>query len=111
MRRSALLVLMLMLLAPVSAWAQDACDRPCLEQMLDRYVDALVARDPSKLSTATSVVFTENGQRLALGDGLWHTVTGRGGYALRLADVERAQAVLMGTIREADVPTILVVRL
>jgi len=111
MRRSALLVLMLMLLAPVSAWAQDACDRPCLEQMLDRYVDALVARDPSKLSTTTSVVFTENGQRLALGDGLWHTVTGRGGYALRLADVERAQAVLMGTIREADVPTILVVRL
>jgi len=109
MRRSALLVLML--LAPVSAWAQDACDRPCLEQMLDRYVDALVARDPSKLSTTTSVVFTENGQRLALGDGLWHTVTGRGGYALRLADVERGQAVLMGTIREADVPTILVVRL
>ena len=109
MRRSALLVLML--LAPVSAWAQDACDRPCLEQMLERYVDALVARDPSKLSTTTSVVFTENGQRLALGDGLWHTVTGRGGYALRLADVERGQAVLMGTIREADVPTILVVRL
>ena len=58
-----------------------------------------------------SAVFTENGQRLELGDGLWHTVTGRGGYALRLADVERGQTVLMGTIREAGVPTILVVRL
>jgi hypothetical protein len=79
--------------------------------MLDRYVDALVARDPSKLAVDRSMVFTENGQRLELGDGLWHTVTGRGAYALRLADVERGQAVLMGTIREADVPTILVVRL
>jgi len=94
-----------------SAQAPDACDRGCLESMLDRYVDALVARDPSKLAAARSVVFTENGQRLELGDGLWHTVTGRGGYALRLADVERGQAVLMGTIREADVPAILVVRL
>src|SRR5436190_8788784 len=94
------------------AHAQDArCDRGCLESMLDRYVDALIARDPSKLAVDRSVVFTENGQRLELGDGLWHTVTGRGGYALRLADVERGQAVLMGTIREADVPTILVVRL
>ena len=26
--------------------------------------------------SARSVVFTENGQRLELGDGLWHTVTG-----------------------------------
>jgi hypothetical protein len=98
------------LLAAPPARAQDACDRACLESMLDRYVDALVSRDPSKLPAAPSLVFTENGQRLELGDGLWHTVTGRGGYALRLADAERGQAVLMGTIREADVPTILVAR-
>lgn len=100
-----------MLLVGVSARAQDSCDRACLEQWLDRYVDALVARDPARLPAAPSAVFTENGQRLMLGDGLWHTVTGRGGYALKLADVERGQAVLMGTVREAEVPTILVVRL
>jgi hypothetical protein len=100
-----------MVLVGVSARAQDACDRGCLEGMLDRYVDALVAREPARLRAMPSAVFTENGQRLELGDGLWHTVTGRGGYALKLADVERGQAVLMGTIREADVPTILVVRL
>jgi hypothetical protein len=94
-----------------AAHAQDVCDRGCLESMLDRYVEALVRRDPSWVPAIPSAVFTENGQRLELGDGLWHTVTARGGYALRLADVERGQAVLMGTIREADVPTILVVRL
>lgn len=98
-------------LSAPAASAQDLCDRGCLESMLDRYVDALVARNPSLLPATRSAVFTENGQRLELGDGLWHTVTGRGGYALRLADVERGQAVQMGTIREAGVPTILVVRL
>ena len=35
----------------------------------------------------------------------------RGGYALKLADVERGQAVLMGTIRESGEPTVLVARL
>jgi hypothetical protein len=36
---------------------------------------------------------------------------GRGAYALELADVGAGQAVLTGTIREADMPTILVMRL
>jgi hypothetical protein len=98
-------------LVTATASAQEPCDRGCLESMLDRYVVALVARNPSHLPATPSAVFTENGQRLELGDGLWHTVTGRGGYALRLADVERGQAVWMGTIREAGVPTILVARL
>jgi len=109
MRRSAALAFVCLLVAG-HARAQD-CDRACLESTLNGYVDALVTRDPSKLVTTPSVVFTENGQRLELGDGLWHTVTRRGSYALRLADVERGQAVLMGTIQEADVPAILVVRL
>jgi len=84
---------------PLAAQSSRRCDRACLEQLLDRYVDALVARDPSRLPAAHTVTFTENGQRLELGDGLWHTVTGKGGYALPIADVEAGQAVLIGTIR------------
>jgi hypothetical protein len=83
----------------------------CLENLLDTYVDAVVAHDPQRLPLAPTVKFTENGQRLPLGDGLWHTATGKGDYALKLADVERGQAVLMGTIREGDVPTVIVARL
>jgi hypothetical protein len=93
-----------------SAVAQT-CDRACLERFLDAYVDAVVAHDATRLPTNRGAKFTENGQRLTLGDGLWHTATGKGGYALKLADVERGQAVLMGTIREGDVPTVLVARL
>jgi hypothetical protein len=74
-------------------------------------VDALVARDPSRLPVAAKPKFTENGQRLELGDGLWHTVTGEGGYRLDMADVEAGQAILMGTILEANTPTIFVLRL
>jgi hypothetical protein len=92
--------------------AQDApCDRACLESLADRYVAAVAAHDPSRLPLAAGVKFTENGQRLPAGDGLWNTATAAGGYALHIADVERGQSVLMGTIREADVPTIFVLRL
>ena len=96
---------------PAAAQGRVSCDRACLTGLLDRYVDALVAREPSRLPLAATVKFTENGQRLELGDGLWHTVTGKGGYRLDMADVEAGQAVLMGTIREADTPAIFVLRL
>ena len=97
---------------PAPATAQDArCDRACLESLADLYVAAVAAHDPSRLPLAASVKLTENGQRLPLGDGLWNTATAGGAYALHIADVERGQSVLMGTIREADVPTILVLRL
>ena len=98
-------------IAPAAAQGRASCDRTCLTGLLDRYVDALVAREPSRLPLASTVKFTENGQRLTLGDGLWHTVTGKGGYRLDMADVDAGQAVLMGTIREADTPAILVLRL
>ena len=101
----------LVMSADASAQSAASCDRACLEGMLDQYVGALVAHDRSRLPLAPSVKFTENGQRLALGDGLWHTVTGTGGYALRVADIEAGQAALMGTIRGADTPTIFVLRL
>ena len=87
------------------------CDRACLEAMIDEYADALLARDPDRLPLARTVKFTENGQRLALGDGLWNTVTGEGGYRLDIADVEAGQVAMMGTIREADTPTVFVLRL
>jgi hypothetical protein len=93
------------------AQAPGRCDRDCLSGFVDRYLDALIARDPAKLPLSPGVRFTENGQRLEVGDGLWHTVTGKGGYRLDIADVDAGQAVLMGTIREAGVPAILVLRL
>jgi hypothetical protein len=70
------------------------CDRECLSALVDRYLDALVAHDPSRLSLAPVVKFTENGQWLDR-RRLWHTVTGKEPYRLDIADVEAGQAVLM----------------
>ena len=75
------------------------------------YVDAVVAHDAARLPLASDVKFTENGQRLRSAMACGIPSTGRGGYALKLADVERGQAVLMGTIREGGEPTVLVARL
>jgi len=97
--------------AALAAQSSARCDRACLEGWLDRYLDAFVAHAPSRLPLIKGVTFTENGQRLEPGDGTWRTVTAKGGYALKIADVERSQAVLMGTIREAGTPTIFVLRL
>lgn len=110
-RRAAALIAAALLQGSYAVAQSNACDRACLESFLDRYVEAVVAHDAQRLPLAADIRFTENGQRLPLDDGLWHTATAKGGYALKLADIERGQAVLMGTIREADTPTVLVARL
>ncbi len=63
-----------------------ACDRACLYGFMDRYLDALVHKDPAKLPWAPHARFTENNVELSIGDGLWGTVTGLGDYKLKFAD-------------------------
>jgi len=77
-----------------------ACDRTCLEGVVDRYLEALVAHDPFSLPLAPSVVFSENTQRLPIGDGLWNTATGLGEYKLYVSDPDSGQAGFFGTVRE-----------
>ena len=54
--------------------AATTCDRACLEKLLDTYLGALVAHDPKRLPLAPGARFTENGQALPPGDGLWGTI-------------------------------------
>jgi hypothetical protein len=55
--------------------ATGTCDRPCLLGVLSTYLDALAARDPSKIQTASTLKYTENGAVAKLGDGLWKTAS------------------------------------
>ncbi len=87
------------------------CDRACLEGFVDQYLTALVANDPSHLPVTKTVKFTENGQKLELGDGLWNTMTGKGTYKLSIADPDAGEVAFFGTIREAGLPAILALRL
>jgi hypothetical protein len=78
----------------------QGCDRACLEGFVDRYLDAVVDNDPSRVPLADDVRFTENGQRLTVGDGLWRTLKAKGGYRLFTSDVTAGQVAFLGTIEE-----------
>lgn len=51
--------------------AAETCGRACLEGFVNQYLDALAAHDPSKLPLTKNARYTENGQELKLGDGMW----------------------------------------
>src|SRR5215831_11218253 len=89
------------------------CLRPgvCLNGLVDRYLAALVAHDLGRLLLTAHVGFTENGQELRLGDGLWGTASGPGKYKLYVADPEDGQAGFYGTVMENDTPVLMALRL
>jgi hypothetical protein len=87
------------------------CDRACLENVVDQYLTALVARDPKRLPLSKDVKYTENNQVVELGDGFWKTAEGRGNYTHIFADPEFGQVAYMGTMREAGAPILMSLRL
>ena len=87
-----------------SAVAPTDCDRKCLYGFVDQYLDALLAKDPSRLPWAKMVKFTENNVALQVGDGLWGTVSGKGPEDVRAADPPNGQVLYMGIINEHDTP-------
>lgn len=96
---------------PQSSSDSSACDRTCLNNFVDQYLDAVVAHDPSRLPVAKLVKFTENGQKLELGDGFWRTATGKGTYKFYVDDPQAGQVGFEGTMQEAGQPVIVAVRL
>jgi hypothetical protein len=91
---------MLLLAGASSAQAAAPCDRACLEGFVDRYFDALLAHDPSRVPLAPGVRYTEDGQQLAIGDGLWRTMHAKGHYRLFVTDPRAGQVAFFGTIEE-----------
>ena len=88
-----------------------ACNRDCLIRMAEQYLDALAAKDPQRVPIAANAKYTENGQRLPRGDGLWNSISGRGTYTLHVADVVAGQIATFSTMREAGAPIVIAVRL
>jgi hypothetical protein len=104
-------VLVLAGVAGASGAETNKCDRECLKGLMDGYLAALLAHDPSRLSTTPDVRFTENTNRLKLGDGLWQTVDGLGTYKLYIEDPSNGQVAFYGTAKENGLSALLGVRL
>ena len=77
-------------------------ERLDLYAILDAYLAALQARDPSAAPLASRVFATENNVEVAPGDGLWNTITARHDYDLRFAEPERGQVALFTAVEETD---------
>lgn len=118
---AAALVLLAQVLVPQAA-ARDsaqlvpgtlppACDRACLYGFIDKYLDALARKDPSRPPWAPNVRFTENNVELSIGDGLWGTVSGLGDYKLKFADPQNGQVGVFGVVKESGVSSTLAARL
>lgn len=74
--------------------------REDLYAALDRYCEALLAHDHTRLEWAGDALVTENNVALDVGDGLWVTITGLGPYDLRFADEHTGQVALFTTVTE-----------
>ena len=77
-----------------------SCDRACLEGWVDRYFAAVTADDPRAVPLAQNVRFTENGQVLPVGEGLWKSMKSAGNYRLAVADADAGQIALITTVVE-----------
>ncbi|MBX5460734.1 MAG: hypothetical protein IRZ28_06530 [Steroidobacteraceae bacterium] len=69
--------------------AAENCDRACLSGLLTQYIDAVVARDPSRLPLAENVRFTEDSEALKLGEGLWQATLTKGTFRQDYLDTRK----------------------
>ncbi len=91
--------------------ADTSMTREQLTSFVDRFLAALLSRDPKPKGIARSVRYTENGQQLSIGDGLWKTVSEIRDQRVILADPETGSAGFVGCIKEYDVEGLLAARL
>lgn len=81
------------------AQAQN-CNRSCMGEVLDDYLQALTSNAPDQAPLATTYRHTENDVVQVLGEGLWKTATGLGAMQRQYFDEVSDQAVYYGTLYE-----------
>ncbi|MEN9706017.1 MAG: hypothetical protein RLZZ393_1896 [Pseudomonadota bacterium] len=107
MIRAAVMVLAVSMLSGVAPARAATCDRACLEGIADRYLEALLAHDPSKAPLARGARYAENNVVLPLPDGLWRTVTGLGAYRLKVTDPTWQTVGFYAKVQENGAPVLL----
>ena len=85
--------------------------RERLYEALDRFREALAARDPARVEWSPALRYTENNVALEPGDGVWNTLTALGPYDLRFADAAHGQVALFTSVEETDAVSPCAIRL
>jgi hypothetical protein len=85
--------------------------RDDLYEVLDRFREALAAREPGRIVWAPALRYSENNVALEPGDGVWNTLTALGEYDLRFADASHGQVALFTSVEETDAVSPCAIRL
>jgi len=80
--------------------ADTSCKSACLEDLMQKYFDALAKRDPHAAPVTDDVIFSENGVIQPFGDASWKTMDGRGTYWLPITDEAAGQAAVLTVMYE-----------
>lgn len=80
--------------------ADASCNSACLEDLLQKYFDALAARNPSAAPVTGDVIFSENGVIQPFGQASWLTMDRRGSYWLPITDEATGQAAVLTVMYE-----------
>jgi hypothetical protein len=91
--------------------ADSTCPRDCLVSLADRYMDALVARDPSRVPWAPRVRYTENSVSMMIGDGIWGAISSKSPNALHATDPSTGNVAWFGLVEEHGAPAYYAMRL
>lgn len=91
--------------------AAKSCDRACLGNLLNQYLKAMIAHDPAVAPLAKDVRYTENGQVMKVGEGLWRTASGFGAYRQDILDVPDHTAGTQAVIDAGGQPILFALRL
>jgi len=106
--------------------APNPCDRACLDGLVGQVLQAMLAHDPSGLPLSSGARYSENGQFIAIGDGLWGTAgmiamprpgdhavghNAASDYAAFFADPATGTAAYWGATNEHGTPGVLALRI
>ena len=108
-------------LASASAGAQQkppaprvavACERACLNALVDSYLAALVAHDPGKVHIAANARFVENVTPMKPGEGLWRSASAvPTTFQIHVPDPVSQQVGFLGVMQESGKPVEVAIRL
>src|SRR5688500_1133976 len=93
--------------AAANETAAAACNRACLTDLLTQSIDGLATGDHSSLTLTAPARITENSQDMKLGEGIWRSVTGAGGFRQDYIDTTKQIAATQVEMREGKNPVLL----
>lgn len=89
----------------------NACDRACLNTMIDRFEAAVIAKDPTHAPLWVGFRETVNSVVTPAGEGVWNTVTAFDTRDRRYFDPESGNAAVLGVLNEGNQRAIVSLRL